>query len=58
MKKIVEPIEPDEEDYLDEFDELRGPDYYYCNGCGYSTITYYGSWGCPRCGAIMEEEYY
>lgn len=42
----------------EDLDENEEPDYYWCTGCGYSTVHYHGGWGCPRCTAIMEEGYY
>lgn len=37
-------------------DEDTDPDYWYCNGCGYSQ-TRRPTWGgqCPKCMAHMEE---
>lgn len=52
--ELPEPDEwEDDEDW--EYDE---PDYWYCIGCGTSTGTDPGGWGCPHCGAIMEPEYF
>lgn len=50
---LIEPDDYDEDDFDDET-----PDYYLCYCCGYTTITDYGGWGCPRCTAIMSPEYY
>lgn len=47
-----------EEDEREEEFQNRDPDYYICNCCGFSSIKYYGGWGCPKCTAIMEEGYY
>ena len=50
---------PDDPDIFDDDEEQQEePDYYYCNCCGYSCVTDHGSWGCPRCTAIMEAQYY
>jgi rubrerythrin len=60
QKQQPEDIDP--EDFYDDDDmddDAEGePDYYYCNSCGYSTVTNHGNWGCPRCTAIMEPEYF
>lgn len=56
--KDEELKEPDFE-YVDDEDEDTGPDYYYCNCCGYSCVNR-PAWGgqCPRCGPVMEEGYF
>lgn len=55
-----EPKAP-EEDYIDEDindDDPTDPDYWYCSSCGKTTSQNPGGWGCPRCGAIMEGEWF
>lgn len=57
-KNLIDSHE-DDDFYFDDDEEEQGePDYYYCYGCGKSTLNDPGGWGCPRCGAIMEPEYY
>lgn len=48
---------PDDFEDFEE-DESSEPDYYLCNACGYTCTTNYGLAGCPKCTAIMEEQFY
>jgi len=41
-----------------EEDDNREPDVYACYGCGTTASKDPGGWGCPKCGAIMEPEYF
>jgi rubrerythrin len=53
------PEDFEEEIEDDESEDNQGPDYWYCNVCGYSCVER-PAWGgqCPRCGPVMEEGYY
>lgn len=42
----------------DDFGDDYAPDYYLCNSCGYNCVENHGGWGCPRCTALMEPQYY
>lgn len=48
----------DDEDDTPDFNDPGEPDYYWCSCCNATTSRNPGGWGCPRCGAIMEEEYF
>lgn len=52
--------EPDDSvfDEDEDDDAYRDYDYYLCNCCGHDCVTDHGGWGCPKCGAIMEGQYY
>lgn len=43
------------EEEREEDRQYSEPDYYLCMSCGYSCAENHGSWGCPKCTAIMEE---
>lgn len=47
---------PDPDD--DDEDGTGTPDYYYCNGCGKDVTQKPPGCLCPRCGVIMEEQYF
>ena len=50
---------PEPADFESDDDEESGaPDYYYCLCCGHSCADDPGGWGCPKCGAIMEGDYF
>lgn len=50
---------PDPQDDWDSDDEEHeGYDYYMCYCCQHSCAEDHGNWGCPKCGAIMQGEYY
>lgn len=46
----------DDDDYEDG--DNNTPDYYLCSSCGYTCVEKHGGWGCPKCTAIMEEQFY
>jgi rubrerythrin len=50
--------ETDEPDFDDEEIEDDEPDYYLCNCCGYTCVQDPNGWGCPKCTAHMEPQYY
>jgi len=50
--------EQEYDDFVEDDEDDREPDYYVCYGCGHTQVRSPGGWGCPYCMAHMEPEYF